>query len=108
MLQPLDGPAKQGKLTGVTDSTPVEVKVDASPYEERKVITLQSTKQDTNYGSFYVYFSEDGTTPSAGDVSDNGFVHPKNAIQSYEAGEQQHVWVMSVSGTIDVRVSERS
>ena len=52
MLQPLDGPSKHGKLSGVTDSTPVEVKVGANPYEERKAITMQSTKKDTNYGDF--------------------------------------------------------
>lgn len=108
MILPLDGPSKQGKLTSVTDSTPVEAKVNASPYSERKVITLQSTKEDTNYGSFYVYFSEDESTPSALTVSTNGFIQAKNAIHSYEAGEQQRVWVMSVSGSIDVRIAERA
>jgi hypothetical protein len=108
MIQPLDGPAKQGKLTSVTDSTPVEVKVGASPFEERKVITMQSTKLDTNFGDFYVYFAEGTSTPTAGTVSTNGFLHSKNSLQSYEAGELQRVWVMSVTGTIDIRIVERA
>jgi len=108
MLQPLDGPSKHGKLSGVTDSTPVEVKVGANPYEERKTITMQSTKKDTNYGDFYVFFAEDNSTPSAATVSENGFLHSKNSLQSYEAGEKQYVWVISVSGPIDIRIAERS
>jgi len=109
MLQPLDGPSKQGKLAGVTDAAPVEVKVGASAYSERKVITMQSTKIDTpDYGDFYVYFSEDDSTPTAITVSTNGFLQSKNSKESYEAGELQKVWVMSVNGTIDIRIAERS
>ena len=109
MLQPLDGPSKHGKLLSITTVTPVEVKVGAAPYSERKVITMQSSKLDTpDYGDFYVYFAEDDSTPSAATVSTNGFLHGKNAKESYEAGEKQRVWVMSVSITIHIRVAERS
>ena len=109
MLLPLDGPSKQGKILSVTTATPVEAKVGATPYSERKVITMQSTKIDSpNYGDFYVYFAEDDSTPSAATVSTGGFLQNKNSKESYEAGEQQRVWLMSVSVTIHIRIAERS
>lgn len=109
MLEALDGPSKQGVIT-VSNSTPTEVKIDTSPQEERKVITMQShAVDDPDYGDFYVYFAEDDSTPSAGDVSTNGFVQSKNALHSYEASYSQHVWVMAVDvSSIKIRVVERA
>lgn len=108
MLQPLDGPAIQGKLTSVTSTTPVQAKVGASAYEDRKVLTLQSSKQDSNYGKFYVYFANEGETPINTDVSTKGFIQDINSIHSYEASSSQTVWLMAVTGTIDIRIAERA
>jgi len=107
MLQPLDGPSKSGKLSAVTATTPVEVKAGASAFNGRKVVTLQNSKEDTNRGSFYVYFADEGETPTQANVEDNGFVQEKNVKESYEASSSQTVWVMAVSGTVDIRFAER-
>ena len=101
MYSPLDGPSKQGKLSSVGTATPVEVKVDASAFEGRSVITLQGT------GKFYIYFADEGETPNAATVSANGFEQAKDSINTYEAGSKQAVFVLSVTGTIDIRIAER-
>jgi hypothetical protein len=101
MFQPLDGPSAQIKLTGVGTITPVEVKVGASALIERAVITMQPD------GNMKVYFS-DGTVPSGATVLANGLDHYKNAKESYEAGEMQRVFVLAVTGTINVVIVERS
>lgn len=103
MILPLDGPSKQGLLSSVGTVTPVEVKVGASAFSERKVITLQSDD-----GKFYVYFADAGETPSAATVAANGFIQFKDQKESYEAGDEQVVFVLSVSGTIDIRLAERA
>lgn len=108
MLKALDGPSKSSKLTSVGTATPVEVKVGASAFEDRKVITMQSTKKDSpNYGDFYVYFADEGETPNAATISANGQVQSKNAKESYEAGPSQVVYVLADSGTISIRITER-
>ena len=101
MFQPLDGPSAQTKLTAVGTAVPVEVKVGASALTDRAVITLQPT------GKMKVYFS-DGTIPSAATVLANGLDHFKDAKETYEAGEQQKVYVLAATGTIDVIVVERA
>lgn len=103
MLSPLDGPSKQGLLSSVGTATPVEVKVGASAFSDRKVITMQSED-----GKFYVYFADTGETPSAATVAANGFTQFKDQKESYEAGEKQVVYVLSVSGTINIRIAERA
>lgn len=107
MLLPLDGPSKQFSVT-VNSTTPVEVKAGASAFLERKVITLQNYKTDTNKGDFYVYFADDGVVPSSGDVSSDGFIQSKNSKESYEAAGSQAVYIMAVSGSVDVRGAERA
>lgn len=102
MLQPLDGPSKQGKLSGVTTSTAVEVKVGASSLEDRKVITLQPTS------NIKVYFADDGVVPAAATVLSDGLDHFKNAKESYEAGPKQLLYIVAASGTADVIVVERA
>lgn len=102
MFQPLDGPAKQGKLSSVTTSAAVEVKVGASVFEDRKVITMQPT------GNMKVYFADDGAAPSAATVLADGLDHAKGAKESYEAGAKQKVYVVASTGTIDVIVVERA
>ncbi len=107
MFQPLDGPAKSSKIVSLTTTTAVEVKKDATAFEGRHVITMQSTSKDTNYGAFWVYLADTDETPNAATVSANGFFHPANSVRSYEAGGQQLVWIVAFTGTIDVRFSER-
>ena len=73
MLQPLDGPSKQFILATVTTTTPVEVKAGAASFPERKIITLQADSK------FYIYFADEGETPTAGDIASKGFIQYKNA-----------------------------
>lgn len=101
MFQPLDGPSKQTKLS-VTTSTPVEVKVGSSPLAERKAITMQPD------GNMKVYFADEGETPSAATVLNNGFNHFKNTKETYEASDEQVIFILSASGTIDVVIAERA
>jgi len=107
MLEALDGPSKQFAVT-ITNTVPVEVKAGASAFTERKVITLQNSKLDTNTGEFYVYFADEGVIPSAGDLSTKGFIQGKNTKQSYEASGSQAVFIMAVTGSVDVRGAERA
>jgi hypothetical protein len=101
MLQPLDGPSLQGSLS-VTASTVVELKVGANPYSERKVITVQPS------GKIYVFFGEDNTIPTVLDLQTKGFTHFKDAMQTYEATSTQKVYVLSVAGTVSVKLAERA
>jgi hypothetical protein len=107
MIEALDGPAKSGKLSAVGTVTPVEVKVGASVFDGRKVITLQNSREDTNRGRFYVYFADEGETPNASTVADNGLLQERNVKETYEAGPEQAVFVLAVSGTVDIRITER-
>ena len=100
MFQPLDGPSAQTKLS-VGTITAVEVKVGAAALSERAVITMQPD------GNMKVYFS-DGTVPSAATVLANGLDHYKNLKETYEVGENQKVYILSSSGTINVVIVERS
>jgi hypothetical protein len=102
MLQPLDGPSKSFKLSSVGTVTPVEVFATGSAFAERKVITLQSD------GKFYIYFADEGEVPDAATVSANGFIQYKDAKESYEASGSQAVFVLAVSGTVDIRGTERA
>lgn len=101
MFEALDGPSIQGKIT-VTDSTVVEAKVGASAFDDRKVLTLQGD------GRFYVYFANEGEVPNALTVMDEGFLHFKNSKESYEASETQTVYLLSVSGNVNVKIAERA
>lgn len=102
MFQPLDGPSAQIKLTSVGTVTVVEAKVGANALTERAVITMQPS------GKMKVYFGDGGAAPSAATVLANGLDHFKDAKETYEAGEKQKVYILAVSGTIDVVVVERA
>lgn len=102
MYQLLDGPAKQDRVA-VTTSTVTELKVGASALSERQVITIQPLT-----GNIWIYFGDGVSTPSAATVSTKGLKHVKMAKESYEAGEEQKVFVVSESGTVDVTFVERS
>lgn len=100
MLLPLDGPAVHNTLT-VDNITVVEAKVGASALNERKVLTIQPDNK------LYVYFGDGISTPSAGTVSTDGFLLFKNSINTYEASCDQPIFLLSDSGTINVKIAER-
>lgn len=103
MLQPLDGPSLQDTLT-VNTSTVQEVKVGGSALESRKAVTLQPKN-----GRIYVYFGDDiASAPNAATVIADGLLHFKNAKDTYEAGPLQPLYILAVSGTVDVVVVERA
>jgi len=101
-LEALDGPSKSFVLSSVGTVTPVEVKAGGSAFSERKVITLQGE------GKFYIYFADDGETPNAATVSSTGMTQYKSAKESYEASGSQSVFVLAVTGTVDIRGVERA
>lgn len=102
MFEALDGPSKSGKLTGITTTTAVEVKKDATAFTDRKVLTLQGS------AGFYWYLADEGETPSAATVADNGFIVDNTLINSIEASGSQAVWVTSIDSTIEIRFAERA
>ena len=103
MLQPLDGPSLQGKLTGVGTGAVVEVFVTGAAFEERKVVTMQGD------GRFYLYFGDlDAGAPSVSDVSDNGQIVFRNQMITVEASCDQPLYVLAVTGTVDIRIAERA
>lgn len=102
-MLPLDGPSVQGSLS-ITDTTVVEVKVGASRYDERKVVSIQPTD-----GRIYIYLGDSSLAPpSVVDVQTKGFIVYKNAKETFEAGDKQPIYALAVSGTVDVRFSERA
>jgi hypothetical protein len=102
MFQPLDGPSKQGSIS-VNASTPQRVKVDTNELADRKVVTIQPLD-----GKLWVYFGEEGVTPTASDLQTKGFYHAKRSKESYEAGQRQQIWILAQAGTVDVRFAERA
>lgn len=103
MLQPLDGPSAQATIS-VTDSVVQEIKVSSSALENRKVVTIQPID-----GRVYVYFGDDtASAPSATTVSDDGLLVFRFAKESFEAGDQQPVYVLAESGTVSVKIVERA
>ena len=101
-FEPLDGPSKSFKLSTVGIVTPVEVYASGSAFPERKVVTLQSD------GKFYIYFADEGETPSAATMIANAMWQGKNARESYEASGSQAVFVLAFTGTVDIRGAERA
>ena len=100
-FQQLDGPSVQGSLT-VNTVTVQEIKVNASALEERKVITIQPTNK------VKIYFGGNGSAPSAATVSADGLTLFKDALMSFEASTSQPVYILAVSGSVNVIVVERS
>ncbi|RLA41030.1 MAG: hypothetical protein DRR06_16585 [Gammaproteobacteria bacterium] len=102
MLSPLDGPAKQD-VVSVDNITVVEVKVDATPMVDRKVVSLQAD------GKFRVYFGDGTNIPNAALLLSDGIKQPKDTLRSYEAGGAQQVFVLSDTGaSINVTIVERA
>lgn len=101
MFQPLDGPSLQGSVS-VNTSTPQEVKVGSSALADRKVVSIQPLD-----GKIWVYFGQEGITPSASTVQNNGFYQAKRSLRSYEAGNRQTIWILAQASTVDVKIAER-
>lgn len=102
MYEVLDGPAKQTTLS-VTNAAVVEAKVGTTAFSERKVVTIQPTSKNV-----YVYFGDNGTTPSVTTVQNDGIKLYKNGVYSFEATDTQPIWLLAVSGTSNVKVVERA
>lgn len=91
MLYPLDGPSLQASVTITT--TPIEVKVGASAYSERKVITIQPVN---------------GTVRLTFESGKPGFYLLQGGLYSYEASESQAVYVYTDSGSVTAIIAERA
>lgn len=98
----LDGPSKQGLISATTGSV-TEVKIGASAFTERKMVTIQPLG-----GTVRVYFADEGVVPSAATVGSDGIKHFKNQLNSYEATNQQTMYIVSESGTFNVVIIERA
>ena len=93
MLLPLDGPSIENEIDV---STIVEIKVNALPFEERKVITFQPQDGKVRYG-----FTNSIT-------STQGFLVYKSQVVTIEASSTQSVYIVSLTGTVKVYISERA
>lgn|SRR5574343_1256989 len=100
MFEPLDGPSIQDVLSVGTGAV-VEAKIGVSALTDRKVVTIQPA------GKIFVLFASDAV-PTVSDVTTKGFEQYKDSIQTYEAGERQKLYLVSASGTINVKIAERA
>ena len=91
MLLPLDGPSVQASITVTT--TPAEVKVGATAYNERKIVTIQPV---------------DGTIRLTFESGKPGFYLFRGGFYSYEASEKQAIYVYTDSGSVTAIISERA
>jgi len=92
MFLPLNGPAVYNNMNVTT--TAVEVKVGASPLEERKILTVQPIDGD-------IYFGYDSSvTASTGTKIFQGQFFP------FEAEASLSIYVIAGSGTVDTRITE--
>jgi len=92
MILPIDGPANTFQLNVTTSA--VELKQGASVLSERKYVLIQPLDGDVYWG----YTS--GVTAADGHrVREGGFF-------PIPAAERLPVYIVSASGTVDVRVSE--
>lgn len=92
MFRAIDGPAVNGALS--VSTTPVELKVNASVLNRRQIITIQPLDGD-------VYYGFDNTVTSS-----NGIKIFQGQIYSRECGDSLEIWLVSASGTVDVRITE--
>lgn len=103
MFQPLDGPAKQYKLT-VTSTVVLElVKPTESALEERKVVVVNP--QD---GKIKIFFGDGITTPSPATIASDGMLIYKNSRDTFEATNSQPLFILADTSDVDVIVIERA
>ena len=98
----LDGPAAQGAIS-LTAAAVQEIKVGASPLEERNVIEIQPIDGNISY-----YYGDGPNTPNAATVMSDGFLLRKERVKTLEAGPRQPIFVVAAAGTVDVRFAERA
>lgn len=91
MLQPLDGPAVYGALSV---STAAELKVGASPLEERKVVSFQPTD-----GIIYYGYDSSVTSSTGTKVFEGQLIY-------IEASDRLSVYLIADTGTVNVRITE--
>lgn len=94
MFLPLDGPSLQDSLA--ISTTEVEAKIGASAFDGRKVVTIQP--QD---GQVRVTFV-------SGTPASEGILVFKYQTMSFEASEQQPIYLITETGTTNVVVIERA
>ena len=94
MLRPLDGPGVYGNISVTT--TPIEVKVGSTALDERSVITIQPIDGNVYYGY------DNSVSSTTGTLIFEGQFFP------LEASDQLPVWLVSETGTVDVRITEVS
>lgn len=100
MRRQLDGPSAHTTLT-VTNSAVQEIKVGASPLEERSAVTIQADQ------SVYVYWGDGSGTPSSTTVAAQGVRVFKNQLMTFEAGSRQDLYIRAITATASVKVVER-
>lgn len=89
----LDGPSVYGSIT--VGTTPVELKVGASPFEERKAVTLISLNRN-------VYLGYDASVTTS-----TGTLVFKNQLLLLEASSSMSIYLVATNNT-DVRIAELS
>lgn len=94
MYQSIDGPNLYANLAVTT--TPVEVKVGASALEDRLAVLIQP--QDG-----FIYMGYNSSVSSA-----TGIKIFKGQLFALEAGSRVTVYIVSGSGTVNVRIQEVS
>lgn len=94
MYQPIDGPVTYSNIN--VSTTAVELKVGASPADDRKVMIIQALGNRV-----YIGFDSSVTTS-------NGIELSKRQTLFLEVSDQVNVWAIANSGTIDVRIVELS
>jgi len=94
-LYPLDGPAVENEIS-IDAITPTQIKVGASNFEERKVITFQAQTGKVRYGF------TNGITASS------GFTAAKGQIVTLEASDSQDVFIIAESGAVTIYFAERA
>lgn len=91
MLLPLDGPSTQGSLSAT--NSPQEIKVGASAFSERKVITIQPVN---------------GTVRVTFETGKPGFYLYQGGFYSFEASEKQPLYVYTDTGSVTIIFAERA
>jgi len=94
MIQAIDGPAIHGVMSVTTTAS--EVKVGGTVQIERKQITIYPTDGKIWYGYDNTVTSSTGTRVT------------KHQMLFLEVSDQLPVWIVSDSGTVDVRITEAS
>ncbi len=93
MYQTINGPGVQGALA--VSTTPVELKVGASRLDQRVMISIQPLDGDVYFG-----FDSGTLTSSTGTKIFKGQYFP------LEATDQATIYLITDSGTVDVRITE--